>query len=237
MANWLRTRLSKGNLLIKRLRITIFCLNLFFVILGFLVLTIGIFTYVEYQQYREFLGDHLGLHGIGLIIVGCVTFVITLLCFIGKIRKSPCVLLYFMMVLVVIYLFEIACGIAVIVEKSKLDATLTKNLNKIFNDYKSNEGIWEHLQTEMKCCGINGPDDWHTNIPKSCYETLPKGQRFCTKTGCKSPLLNHFGSIAAISAGFSLSFGLIQILVIGCTFYAYKLFRDSFGEHIEIFVR
>lgn len=53
------------------------------------------------------------------------------------------------MVLSVIYLFEIVCGIAGIVEKSKLDAILTNNLNKTFNNDESSEKVWKYLQSEV----------------------------------------------------------------------------------------
>lgn len=121
---------------------------------------------------------------------------------------------------------------------------------------------------QMKCCGINEPDDWPRNnkrIPKSCCDDLPTEEAYCSKEaawkiGCKSPIINHFELITAISGGLSISFGCLQVLtkikisnefiqlimesktsfqlmVIGCAFYSYKLFRDNFGEHIEIFLK
>lgn len=53
------------------------------------------------------------------------------------------------MVLNVIYLTEIISGVAVIIEKTNLNATLTENLNKVFIHSGSNEEIWKHLQFEV----------------------------------------------------------------------------------------
>lgn len=119
-----------------------------------------------------FSGHHLWVNAIGLIVVGGVTVLITFLCFFGKIRSNPCLLLYvcslylmayktffihqciifffqFLSVLGVIYFFEIISGIAVIIDKSNLDSTLASNLNQTFNRYGSNHLIWNHIQLEV----------------------------------------------------------------------------------------
>lgn len=71
----------------------------------------------------------------------------------------------------------------------------------------------------MKCCGVNGRDDWLKNskiYPKSCCASLSKEETHCVKEatwkiGCESPLLEYFELMTSISAGVSVSFGCIQV--------------------------
>ncbi|XP_031627346.1 leukocyte surface antigen CD53-like [Contarinia nasturtii] len=215
----------------------VFVFDLFFVLTGFVIFIVGAVIYVEINRYRGFLGEHFWLLPIGTSIVGGIVFFVSFLCLFPR-SKRTCILLYFFVLLCVLFVFEIIATADIISEKFKLNHTLINGFNEKFKHYKNNVEIWDNIQVEMKCCGINGPDDWHQKIPPSCCHDLSQSKTNCTKSmawqsGCKLPLLEYLNAKAIILASFNFSIGCIQIIAIGLAYYLYKVFQNSCGEHIE----
>lgn len=76
----------------------------------------------------------------------------------------------------------------------------------------------------MKCCGINGPDDWINQLgsqilPPSCCSSLTNATRLeneCTKenasqSGCKPILVDHMKHLTTILAGVGVGIGWLQV--------------------------
>lgn len=74
----------------------------------------------------------------------------------------------------------------------------------------------------MKCCGVNGPDDYvpifnSTKLPNSCCLNLAKDKN-CTKSdastdGCKEALLKYLNAQSYILGAVALAVGLIQVSI------------------------
>lgn len=119
-------------------------------------------------------------------------------------------------------------GIAGYVKHSELQETLDDHFNntlKSFNDSNDARLAWKKIQTELKCCGINGPDDWRSiyrneTVPSSCC-TEPKEK--CTRSlarqdGCKSKLYALLDDSALLLGFAGLSIAGLQLLgvCLGC---------------------
>lgn len=124
-----------------------------------------------------------------------------------------------------IIVFEIGIGAFGYVNKEELNAALDKGFNKTLHNYEPNKEAWDMVQSELKCCGISGPDDYKpifnsTELPKSCCLDLAK-DKVCTKDdaskdGCKSALFTLLSSKSTLLAGVAVAVGLIQVSAIDC---------------------
>lgn len=74
---------------------------------------------------------------------------------------------------------------------------------------------------QMKCCGINGPDDWINELntpilPTSCCPNSTNSENDCTKenasqNGCKPTLVDHMKYLTTILAGTGVGIGWLQV--------------------------
>lgn len=84
----------------------------------------------------------------------------------------------------------------------------------------------------MKCCGINGPEDWvfslnSTKIPNSCCPHLEDGT--CNflrsyKLGCKRAFLDFFEEYAWIIIGMTIFITFIELVLFGLSCALYGVF-------------
>lgn len=94
---------------------------------------------------------------------------------------------------------------------------------KIYNPLKKLT-IKKILYIQMKCCGINGPDDWTNELntlilPTSCCPNLTNStssEMDCIKenasqNGCKTILMDHMKYLTTILAGVGVGIGWLQV--------------------------
>jgi CD63 antigen len=126
--------------------------------------------------------------------------------------------------LVLIFLAEIAIGVAGYLKHGELEGILQAGFKKTLGDYNKStdaQRAWSFVQTEMECCGINSPEDWrpiYTNdtVPRSCCPVLSTQDTQCTqqtatKAGCMPKLLSFLDSKSLILAGVGLGIALAQV--------------------------
>lgn len=126
-----------------------------------------------------------------------------------------------------ITIFEMVMGLIVLTNTEKLNAALDIGFNKTFKEYTNNKDVWDMVQSELKCCGIHGSDDYKpifnsTELPKSCCLDLAE-YKVCTKVdashiGCKLALytlfnsdLTRLGVVAIVTSLIQVSRNSIQI--------------------------
>lgn len=73
----------------------------------------------------------------------------------------------------IIFIFELAVGIASIAFKSDLEQSINRSLQVSIQRRSQADMIaWDPLQRRLKCCGVLGAKDWYTSnnatIPVSC---------------------------------------------------------------------
>jgi len=214
----------------------VFVFNLLFALTGIAIITVGAYIQSAYHHYANFVGENFWSAPILLMVVGGVVFVIAFLGCCGAVRESSCMVLTFSVCLIVIFLFEIGIGIAGYSKHDHLREILEKGFNHTLSDYKSNEEAWKLVQSELECCGVQGPKDWqtvNTTIPKSCCASLPVSQSECTldyafKDGCMEKLYNILDKKSVILGAVGIGIALIQILGLGYACCLYRAFRRNY---------
>jgi len=223
----------------KCLKYLLFLFNFLFWVLGIVVLGVGIYSRIKSSNYDTLLGDG-GISSAANILIASGIFV-SLIGFVGccgAIKESkPMLVIYFILVLL-IFVLEIAAGILAYTKKDLMEEHLTKNLNTIVSENygktdTASKGMSKALdwfQEQVKCCGSNGPADWSTSYwnstttglvgPKSCCKAAVASNADCNKelanlypTGCvaagKDFVKSHLWQVGGVGVGIAI----IQVLV------------------------
>lgn len=219
-----------------------FICNLLFALTGILILTVGAIVQSNYHHYANFVGESIWTAPIILIIVGIAVFIIGFLGCCGAIKESACMILTFSTLIVIIFLAEIGAGIAGYIKHGELEGILMKEFNNTMEQYNNRaeyRDAWKLIQSELDCCGIQGPDDWehvfhNTTLPPSCCSEIPTTTEDCTKQhahpkGCINKLLLLLNSNIAILASVATTVAIVQLLTI---IYACCLYR-SFSRNYQ----
>lgn len=65
------------------------------------------------------------------------------------------------MCLAIIFIIELAVGIAAIAFKSDLEMVLQNTLETSIKKSGADDVVaWDNVQRKLQCCGVNGPADW-----------------------------------------------------------------------------
>ncbi|EDV54438.1 CD63 antigen [Drosophila erecta] len=224
--------------------LTFFC-NLLFALTGLLIFLVGGMVQLNYAHYSNFVSDHIWTAPIILMIVGAAVAVICFLGCCGALKESSCMILSFALLAVVIFLFEIGLGLAGYVKHTGLHHIMESQFNSTMQHYKERadyRDAWTLLQTELDCCGTNGPNDWETVFPNStlpaacCSEINLSEAKECTNVhatqrGCLGKLLDILDSKTLLLASVVLGVAGIQMLTILFACCLYRSFRRSY-DHV-----
>ena len=112
-----------------------------------------------YNKYLDFLGDGVVGAPILLIIVGVVIFFVAFMGCCGAIRESYCMTMTFAVLLALIFILELAAGIAAYVLRDDIRTTLNTNMQATMQNY-GKEGYtgvtktWDGVQMEVGLCAL-----------------------------------------------------------------------------------
>lgn len=70
-----------------------------------------------------------------------------------------------------IFVTMLVGGILGYVFREKVDRTLRNEMFGSIREYGNNRYVtraWDDVQSRLRCCGVDGKDDWRGNIPNSC---------------------------------------------------------------------
>ncbi|CAG9822011.1 unnamed protein product [Phaedon cochleariae] len=162
-------------------KLLVFSANLVFALGGLALIIVGVLYKLNINDYLDAIPNdfqNIGLAPTFTIVVGSVIFVIAFFGCCGAIRESPCLLTTYSVILLVIFLLQIAVGVFAFLEikddatlKSKVDQTLTNLFNKYNTSTNSSQNeLADLIQQEFECCGTAGTI-WPNNTePASCHE-------------------------------------------------------------------
>lgn len=166
--------------------------NLLFWVSGIGLIIVGAVAQGHYKPYLSFLNS--GYVSAPVLFI-CVGAIITLIAFFGccgAAKESYCMLMTFAVLLGVIFIVEMAGGIAGYVERGKVSEYLEDNMRDGLERYNAttDRAVWDGMQSELKCCGVDSYDDWLSNattpaggligsVPLSCCKV--KEAAFCDR--------------------------------------------------------
>ncbi|XP_028178635.1 CD63 antigen [Ostrinia nubilalis] len=205
----------------------LFCFNLLFAITGMIILIVGAKAMISLSPYIDLTGENFYTSGpVVLIIVGVIVFIVAFFGCCGAVKENHCMIITFSIFLLVIFVAELAVGIAGYVKHQDLENSIIRNLNATIKDYPTNPDVknsFDIIQTDLKCCGIYGPGDWKNNsmpIPDSCCSAQEiKGDVVAAckpenvyQEGCYKNVVSFLNSIAAVLGGVGLGIAAVQLL-------------------------
>uniref|UniRef100_A0A8C1MA53 Tetraspanin n=1 Tax=Cyprinus carpio TaxID=7962 RepID=A0A8C1MA53_CYPCA len=216
--------LTGGQMCVKYL---MFFFNFIFWIAGTCVVAVGLWLRFDHNIKILFEGEnssHIFYTGVYILIaVGALMMVVGFFGCCGAIQESPCMLGLFFFFLLIIFAVEVAAGILVFSNQTKVTQDVTDFYKETYNNYQQTkqEGLKETLrliQHGLNCCGVSG------NIQVAPDETCPEKEvldALITKS-CPdvideflSSKLHIIGSIG-IGIGVTMIFGMIFSMMLCC---------------------
>ncbi|XP_012229466.1 CD63 antigen [Linepithema humile] len=230
----------------KTIKYLMFAFNLFFVITGIVLMSTGLVIHGVYHNYQHFLDNSFFSVPSLLIAVGSIILFIAFFGCCGSLRENHCMIITFSTLLAVIFILEIIGGtmgyvmrgrIATIVEE-KMVNTMPK-----YNNSKEIQFVWDQLQRDFKCCGMNNATDWTSKpfnlsgIPMSCCDDTVGaiGTTNCTSNslnlhhvGCMDAFVQFAKKHAAKIAGIGIGLAIIQLIGIFLSSYLAKSIKNCY---------
>ncbi|XP_062243179.1 tetraspanin 34a [Platichthys flesus] len=177
-----------------------------------------------------------------LIAVGAVLLVIGFLGCCGAMKESRCMLLTFFIIVLIIFIIEVAGAVVLLVFKDVAEELLQSvgdEVQKSIAGNYGNEGpltsIWEDTMTEFTCCGFNNYTDFSGSpfnqlanmYPVTCcnatMETCTESQAHMSAVeGCYDKLLALIENNAVVIAGVALGIVAIEIAAMVVSMVLYK---------------
>jgi len=187
----------------------VFLFNLAFVLAGIAFIAIGVIFKLDIEDFTAALNKteiNFSLAPTLLIIVGSIVFVISFFGCCGAVRESTCMLTTYAIILLTLFLLQVALGVYAFIQfkdsdagiKNEIHEELKKTLELYDKDNVARETI-DALQSERECCGVDSPADWrqvwnNDSLPSSCCRNLPPQCRASDgdsyRKGCFDPLYN-----------------------------------------------
>lgn len=141
------------------------------------------------------------------------------------------------MLLAIIFIIELAVGIAACLFKADLQDMLRESLEKTIQRSDADDlAAWDNAQRKLMCCGVTGPADWadlsrdHVMRPSCCVKSqINESTHDCANSpalykdryhqdGCLPKLKEHIGGSATILITVGLCVAFLQLLgiVLAC---------------------
>lgn len=212
---------------------------------------VGTYVILSYKNFDHFIEDRYAMVP-ALVIIGVaiLMFIIGLLGCCATVRESRLGLGCFLVIILFIFVAEVAAFVLGIIYRGKIGPELEKGMNGVFQKYDGHNAesrAVDYLQKELQCCGIVKLTDWETTtwfisgnhtVPLSCCKLNLSN---CTGNvthledlntqGCKEKLDAFLQKVLSYAVlvilGFALVklFGMLSVCVITCR----KRDHDQYG--------
>lgn len=221
--------------------------NFIFWLSGAAILAVGIWILVDpdLQEYLDVIKsasedeDAMSTAAYILIGFGAFVFLVGFCGCCGAIRKSKCLLGFYILFLLLVCGGELAAGIYVAIYQGEAEDKLNSGLTKsIKTEYAGKlTTAWDLVQKELKCCGGLGISDYVNStwaassggkkIPESCCKLdsagTPVNATLCQSatsefydTGCKAALKDWIDDHAIILIGIGCGIAALELIGLVC---------------------
>lgn len=137
--------------------------------------------------------------------------------------------LKFAVCLLIIFIIELAVGIAAACYHNEFDTALKDALKNSMTNYSINDSeklAWDKIQAKLKCCGIDGPSDWQSQpIPTACCQMESEdkeapsqhcnrnqnGAIYLSTNGCYNKLTEKAGANVKVLIGIGIGIAFVQV--------------------------
>ncbi|XP_044292614.1 tetraspanin-18 isoform X1 [Varanus komodoensis] len=179
-----------------------FVFNFFIFLGGTCLLGVGIWVIVDPTGFREIVATNplLFTGAYIMLAMGAMLFLLGFLGCCGAIRENKCLLLFFFMFILLIFLAELSAAILAFIFRENLTREFfTKELKKHYQGNNESDVFsttWNSVMITFGCCGVNGPEDFetaprfllysHDVVPEACCrrELQSRNGAFINKEEC-----------------------------------------------------
>lgn len=210
----------------KCLKYIFFTFNFLFFVCGAVILGVGLWVRFD-NEFQRRLNDavktetgndvpfditsvYIALYII--IAIGGVLFLTGFLGCCGACCENSCLLGVFFTIVLVLFCVEIAGAIYLFVKKDTFRDEMNKWYKKAFVDnYQSNPDVktfLDKIQSELKCCGAMGCQDYTGQAPSSC----PSCTTVTPVPGCSNVIYDRAMENVGIIAGIAIAIVAIELL-------------------------
>ncbi|XP_050982207.1 tetraspanin 34a [Labeo rohita] len=184
------------------------------------------------------------LANIGYVLIGVGGF-LALMGFLGccgAIQENKCMLLSFFVIVLIIFLVEVAAAIVLVVFEplvenilDKVEQAVAKSIKGKYGDDESFTSVWNNTMNELKCCGYKNytdftdspfvsssslyPDTCCTNSSGLCTENAAAAE---SVVGCFRALVNLIEDNAILLAGVAFGIAALEIAAMVVSMILYK---------------
>ncbi|KAJ1131437.1 hypothetical protein NDU88_009774 [Pleurodeles waltl] len=154
----------------------LFVFNLFFFVLGGLLLSFGLWILFDKNSFSAVIGENSTLKIWSYLFSGVGTFTMLLgfLGCLGSLKEIKCLLGFYFGFLLLLFATQITAGVLVYTQRNNLKAAVGDYVRDIIRKYddtavSDTEESWDFVQSTFKCCGWTGLDDWQSLNEKQKY--------------------------------------------------------------------
>lgn len=158
----------------KCIKLLLFGFNLIFVLAAIGLIAVGAYVQIKLKDYFELIEGSFSSAAALCIAVGVIIFFIAVFGCCGAFKENYCCTMIFAVLLVVIFVLEIAAGIAGFVLRGRVEGFVEDYMDKTL---KNNNKVWNEVQKDFKCCGVKNYTDWidaNMTVPSACCDKNAK---------------------------------------------------------------